>query len=209
MNWLIDWWLETGPTPNSWTAVLLSGFAGALLTLSVQGIIHWWRKPVLRLLFTEKVRGCRVATPAWNFQDQQTGVIGTSAEQAYLRLKVANPGRTFAKNVSVCVTHIAFADGTPFSEEVLDLKVALTSDRDNFNLASKGHRFVDFAHCDRRNHATALHFDFAIIPARLHERRLGPGRYEMQVFASAENAASVHASCRFQWDGTLEGLRIV
>jgi hypothetical protein len=209
MSRLIDWWLTNGPTPNSWTAVLLSGFAGALLTLSVQGIIHWWRKPVLRLLFSENIRGCRVSTPAWSFQNSETGVVGTSAEQTYLRLKVANLGRTLAKNVNVCVTHIALADGTPFSEEVLDLKLALTRDRVIFNLASKGHQFVDFAHCDQNRDHTTLHFDFTLIPARLHERLLGPGIYEMQVFGSAENAASVHASCRFRWDGTLEGLRIV
>jgi hypothetical protein len=148
-------------------------------------------------------------SPAWSFQNSETGVVGTSAEQTYLRLKVANPGRTLAKNVNVCVTHIALADGTPFSEEVLDLKLALTRDRVIFNLASKGHQFVDFAHCDQNRDHTTLHFDFTLIPARLHERLLGPGIYEMQVFGSAENAASVHASCRFRWDGTLEGLRIV
>jgi hypothetical protein len=59
------------------------------------------------VLFSEKEAGCRVSTPAWQTQDQGTGRPLKILEQFFLRLKVANRGPTFAKNVNVCITEIA------------------------------------------------------------------------------------------------------
>jgi hypothetical protein len=196
------------PSSNSWPAVLFSGVFGAFFTLAAQGIIAWWRRPVLRLLFGETEKGCRVVTPPWQTQDQATGRAVDIAEQVYLRLKVENQGRTFAKNVNVCITEIVFANDARFEDEVLDLGAALMPDSKGiFNLASKGHRFVDLVHCDSDN---SLQFDIRTKPRRLShlEQSLEPGEFEALVFVSAENAASVRASCKWRWDGTIEGLRI-
>jgi hypothetical protein len=96
------------------------------------------------VLFSEKEAGCRVSTPAWQTQDQGTGRPLKILEQFFLRLKVANRGPTFAKNVNVCITEIACPhEDHPSADEVLDLGVALLPDSWGiFNLASKGHRFV-------------------------------------------------------------------
>ena len=204
------------PSSTSWPAVLFSGVFGAILTLGAQGIIAWWRSPILRLLFDETEDGCRVSTPAWQTQDQASGQAVEIVEQVYLRLKVTNRGRTFAKNVNVCITEIGFADDdSPSAEEVLDLGVALMPDsRGIFNLASKGHRFVDLVYCDHHRLQFAVQTK-PLLLVRLEQRlpeviaRTGSCVFETLVFVSAENAASVRALCRWHWDGTLKGLRIV
>src|SRR5262249_27718146 len=102
--------LTSLPAPTSWLAVLLSGVAGAVLTLGAQGAIAWWRKPILEMLFSEKEDGCRVTTPSAQTQDPASAAVAFIAPRVYLRLKVRNRGRTFAKNVNVCITKISLPD---------------------------------------------------------------------------------------------------
>jgi len=137
------------------------------------------------------------------------GVAPARVEQLYLRLKIQNEGRTFAKNVSVCVMRIGFrahgAGERVFAEEVFDLKLVL-SGRAVFNLASGGHRFVDLVHATQSEQAVGLTFDFVESPIRLVLLGFGSGDYEMDVVATAENAKSVLHLIKWSWDGTLQGL---
>ena len=135
--------------------------------------------------------------------------VAPPVEQLYLRLKIQNEGRTFAKNASVCVTRIGFrapgAGERVFAEEVCDLKLAQSS-RAVFNLASGGHRFVDLVHATQRGQSVGLAFDFVEVPIRLIRLGFGSGDYEMEVVATAENAKSVSHLIKWSWNGTLDGL---
>jgi hypothetical protein len=135
-------------------------------------------------------------------------------KQVYLRLRIENRGKTFAKNTSVCVTKIDYhRQGAPrasFEEEVLDLKLALTGNRAVFNLASGGHRFVDLIHTSQApgQAAVVLAFDFMEQPSRLDLVGFDRGKYKLKVFATAENAKSQSEEVEFSWDGTLDGLTV-
>jgi hypothetical protein len=53
-----------------------------------------------------------------------------SGQTKYLRLKIKNRGKTFAKNVSLCVTQVTYKSGgvgeKTFPEEVFELRLAQT-----------------------------------------------------------------------------------
>jgi hypothetical protein len=187
-----------GPT------ILVSALTGGLAALGAQWLQRHWVRPILVIVFNRNEIGCRVHTPAVQV-GEGTGV-GPVAEQLYLRLKIKNEGRTFARNASVCVTRIGFhAHGVgerTFAEEVFDLKLAL-SGRAVFNLASGGHRFVDLVHATQNGR---LAFDFVESPIRLAILGFGSGDYEIDVVATAENATSVSRLIKWSWDGTLHGL---
>jgi len=103
--------------------VLLSGVFGAIITLGGQGIIAGGEDQFSRLLFnTKKKMVGRVLTASWRTQDPGEFLVPTMGPlHVYLRLKVTNRGRTFAKNVNVCMTEIVSDNGLPFVGEVLDL----------------------------------------------------------------------------------------
>ncbi len=209
-----------------WIPALWGGLAGAILTLLAQISFRWWNRPILVAIFKSSEPGCIVETPAQIVQSGQA--IGKSL-QRYIRLKVKNGGKSFAKNVSVCVTKITYnapGSGTAdFAEEVFDFKLSLTPDRAVFNLAAGGHRFIDIVrasvnspldggpqlppHCLPQVNCTArLDFDFVFSPARLEEMGWTRGTYQMEVFVSAENAASLSTQLSWSWDGTLNNLQI-
>lgn len=199
-----------------WPSVFFGGLAGSLLTLGGQAACRYWKRPILEIKQNEK--GCRVETPAWvvdNKGDVVTGPDGKplKVEQVYLRLKIKNRGRTFARNASVCVTDITYErDGTGqrlFSEEVLDPKLSLIGHRALLNLASGAHRFVDLVHTEERaGHPVALKFDFIAWPFRMEALGFSHGHYEFTVFVVAENAQSNSSKVKWSWDGTLKGLKI-
>ncbi len=208
----------------NWLPVLSGGLAGAILTLVGQYVVAWWNRPILRVTFSQNESGCEVDTPA---HVRAGDVVVANCQQRYLRLKVRNRGKSSAKNVSICVTEIAYtaagAGATVFAEEVFDLKLALTADRAVFNLAGGGHRFIDLVHtwvCTPLPGAPPLplpqagcqarrDFDFLTSAVRLEDLNFTRGRYRMRVFVSAENAASSTDELGFSWDGTLHGLQIV
>jgi len=130
-----------------------------------------------------------------------------------MRLKIANRGKTFGKNASVCVTRVSYqrlgAGQQIFAEEVFDLKLALTGHRTVFNLASGGHRFIDLVHTSQLpGQPVGLAFDFVTGAVRLALLGFGKGQYEMKVFLTAENAQSVTGDLKWSWNGTLNGLNI-
>jgi hypothetical protein len=146
------------PTYALWITALTGGLAGALLTLLGQSFLRRWNRPILEIVFRNEP-GCIVPIEGW-LLDKATGIPlkdpngnlrGGKAQ--YLRLKIENRGKTFAKNASVCVTKVTYsAAGTgekTFAEEVFELSLAPTAGNPMvFNLAACGHRFVDFVHTE-------------------------------------------------------------
>jgi hypothetical protein len=67
-----------------------------------------------------------------------------SGQTKYLRLKIKNRGKTFAKNVSLCVTQVTYKSGgvgeKTFPEEVFELRLAQTETVNPFvfNLTADG-----------------------------------------------------------------------
>jgi hypothetical protein len=201
---------------------LTGGLAGSIFTLSIQGLLRWWSRPILSAAFKFDEPGCEVETPAYRKQGEK---VVASYRHKYLRIKIKNCGRTFAKNVSVCVTKFVYsAPGsgeTEFAEEVFDLRVGLGGGRTEFNLAPMGHRFVDLVHTEvctqtlenytspppQEGCQARRSFDFPS-PLRLEDLGWTKGTYRFVVFVTAENAKSLVDKFQFSWDGSLEGLRI-
>lgn len=193
----------------SWLLALTGGLAGATLTVGSQWILNWWRRPRLVVTFAESEPGCCVETNA--DVRTSTGQIVGQAQQRYLRLRVANVGRSSATNVSACITGISHkAPGTGqrhFEEEVCDLRISL-SHATIVNLAAGAHRFFDLVHTSIGGPEEGLSFDFDKIPLRLAAQGYGSGSYEFRAFIAAENALSVTHKATWSWDGTFTGLRI-
>jgi hypothetical protein len=175
-----------------------------LVTLVSQGLIKWWRRPILEIRFDEKEPGCLINTNV---------VGGTQPVQCYVRLKIRNSGRTTAKDVSLCVVKLKFeASGrgtSSFEEEVLDLKLAMTTKEAVFRLANGAHRYIDLSHTQSVATGVAFGLDFVISPVRLGILGWGAGTYRAEVVASADNAASVHRTVSWAWDGQFLGLRVI
>jgi hypothetical protein len=206
------------PTDTILITGLTGGLAGALLTLVGQAVWRWWDRPILEIVFREG-SGCSV--PMDGYLMDMTGV--PLKDQAgnlrrgkahYLRLKIENRGKTFAKNASVCVTQItcrsAGTGAKTFAEEVFDLNLAQTAGNTLvFNLASSGHRFVDFVHSslDDQNNLELI-FDFGKAAHRLAPLKFGSGRYDVKVFASAENAKSITRVLHWSYGKTVDSLKI-
>jgi hypothetical protein len=94
-----------------------------------------------------------------------------SGQTKYLRLKIKNRGKTFAKNVSLCVTQVTYKSGgvgeKTFPEEVFELRLAQTETVNPFvfNLTADGIVFLDLVHADADpvdRHRSQLIFDFGI-----------------------------------------------
>src|ERR1043166_5988972 len=136
---------------------LTGGLAGAVATLIGQALLRWWSRPLLGFRFASDEPGCEVDPGEWH---------------RYLRLKIENGGRSVAHNVSVCVIGIEYRDGArqkALKEEVYDLKVAFTEDRTTFNLASKGHRFVDLVHTEGPDNEVRHYLEFVVGSSRRNE----------------------------------------
>jgi hypothetical protein len=212
--------LAAFPTDNIVITALTGGLAGALLTLFGQALCRWWNRPLLEIVFGNETRGCVVPVEGW-IADKETGVpIKNSngnlrrGKMKYLRLKVENRGKTFAKNVSLCVTQITYkAAGrgeSRFEEEVFELSLAPTAGNPYvFNLAAQGHRFMDLVHTslDDQNNLELV-FDFGKGAHRLAGLNMGSGDYDAKVFASAENARSIVRNVHWSYGNTLDSLTI-
>jgi hypothetical protein len=176
---------------------MTGGLAGSLLTLFTQGVWSWWKRSRLEVLFDENVEGCLINTNTLG---------GVEDVQRYLRMKVRNAGRSTARDVSMWVTNLSFeAPGfgkTIFREDVLDLKVAMTEDQTVFRLAAGAHQYIDLIHAQK---GAGLATDFVPTPVRLQRLGLRAGTYRAEVFVSADNAASVHHSVSWSWDGGFPG----
>jgi hypothetical protein len=186
---------------------LTGGLAGAVITLVTQNSLRHWNRPMLEIGCDDE--GCDVRTRA-----VRTDLSGNPpVEQHYLRLRITNKGKNFARNVSGCITSISYRDDragskTVFKAEVVDLKLALTTDRAIFDLAAGGHRFVDLVYClQETGNPNHLYFDFVKTPSNLLFQGYGNGKYEMKVFVAADNAQSVSNDFGWSWDGALEGLK--
>jgi hypothetical protein len=197
--WQIASWLP---------ATLTGGLAGSVLTLGGQALVRHCARPRLQIRFGADLSGCIVNTPEDGGQQ--------NIQQRYLRLRIENVGRTFAKNTSVCVTRIDFtAAGTgthTFSEEVNELRLSRSdaATPSTFNLAAGGHQFVDLVHTQQeQGKAVVLIFDFFRAAGRLTRLGYGPGQYQMTVFVAAENCQSVTRTVKWSFDGTLRGLTII
>jgi hypothetical protein len=206
-------------TETVWITGLTGGLAGALLTLFGQALWRWWNRPILEIVFRDEP-GCIVPVEGWLLDKSTLTPLKNSLGNTrrgkfrYLRLKIENRGKTFAKNVSVCVTQITYrAAGTgeqTFEEEVFELGLAPTAgNRFVFNLAAGGHRFVDFVHTllDDENNLELV-FDFGEGAHRLASLNLGSGNYVVKVFASAENAESITRDLHWSYGKTIDSLRI-
>jgi len=125
---------------------ITGGFAGSLITLGLQSTIRYWNRPIL--VVDNDTKGSDLL-PTGYLSDYEGNILkdtqGSSryVKQHYLRLRIANLGNTFAKNVSACITSITYrrsGTDTVFDAEVFELKLALTKDRAVFDVAAKGHR---------------------------------------------------------------------
>jgi hypothetical protein len=196
---------------------LTGGLAGSALTLSIQSFLRWRSRPILEIVFQRKEPGCDVETQRSHDEHGKPLLHEgkpIEVKYRYLRLKLKNSGRTFAANCSLCITEIEFsAPGQGrrvFEEEVLDLGLALTGPI-AFNLAAKGHRFLDVVrtHDDPRRRPHLFGLTVEKIPERLGPQMYGAGRYKMKVFAAANNAASVSYEIEWSYDGSAGGLQIL
>jgi hypothetical protein len=202
------------------------GLAGAFLTLTGQHAYRFFTRPILKLVLSD-VPGCVVPASGWLI-DATTGnpirdAGGNPRRGAtqYLRIKIENRGKTFAQNVSVCVTEITCAVAgsgtTKFEEEVFDLYLANSAQQQSvFNLAAGAHRFVDLVHAAANEENAAprseLVFDFGKAAHRLQALKSNTGQqasYKAKVFAPAENATSITADFSWAFAGTLDSLKIV
>jgi len=210
------------PTYTIWITALTSGLAGALATLLGQSFLRRWNRPILEIVFRNEQGFIVPIKDGW-LVDKATGApfkdkLGNDrrANFQYLRLKIENRGKTFAKNASVCVTKINYEPGTgkqSFDEEVFELGLAPT--RGNpvvFNLAASGHRFMDLVHTLLElndGKPSKLVFDFGPGAHRLDDAlKPGAGSYVVTVFASAENAKSIKRDLHWSYGGTWDSLRI-
>lgn len=202
-----------------WITGFSGGLAGAVLTLTAQHFWRVWNRPILEIVFCEEP-GCSVPMDGW-LQDMTTGAPLTDAsgnprrgKAHYLRVKIENRGNTFAQNVSLCVTgitcHAAGTGAKTFAEEVFDLSAAqMAGNTSVFNLASGGHRFVDFVHTSLDDQQRlALIFDFGKATQRLAPLNFGTGKYDVKVFASAENAKSITRDLHWSFGNTVDSLKI-
>ena len=184
------------PNDTIWITALTSGLAGAVITLLGQCLLRWWNRPILEIVFRNEP-GCRVPLPEGVvFLDKGNLLRDEHGNPRrgtvlYLRLKIENRGKTFAKNASVCVTKIKYeAAGTgkkSFEEEVFELKLAPTAlNPFVFNIAASGHRFLDLVHTvlDDKGHLDLI-FDFGEGAHRLAALNMRSGDYVVTVFASA------------------------
>jgi hypothetical protein len=196
---------------------LTGGLAGSVLTLVSQWCLRRWSQPKLEIVFQSEEPGCDVNTPAFRVDQDGNFILHEGnrieVQQRYLRLKLKNSGRTFAENCSVCITKFEFrAPGQGrrvFEEEVLDLGLALTG-LTVFNLAAKGHRFLDLARThDDPSQGHLFGVCFAQVPARLGRELYGAGSYKMEVFVAANNAKSKSYDIEWAYDGPAGGLRII
>ena len=189
-------------------SALTGGLAGSIFALLSQSFLSWIRKPVLQVSFSATSPGCDVSTT--------TNI--DNLHQHYLRLKIENVGRTFARNVSASMTALVHISATStkedreFAEEVLDMKWSLIGGTRS-DIPSRGHRFVDVIHARKFRSdpasGTSIEFDFHPTPIRLPELGWRRGRYSATIFVAAENAASISKKISWSWDETFEGLRIL
>jgi hypothetical protein len=188
-------------------AVLFGGLAGAVLNQLAAFIVYQWKKPKLEAVFSEAASGCVADTPLHVITGKRIG------DQRYLRVCIRNQGRTAAHGVNVCSTEIQFypksGPAVTFSREVLDLKLALSSEV-IFNVGAGGHRFVDLFSVSETSATKAVSFEFgfAKTPFSIMLLGLGNGSYSALVFVTADNAASVKARISWHWEGSLTGLHI-
>lgn len=200
---------------QSFLTALSGGLAGAVITLITQSFLRHWNRPILEIRFNDE--GCNVRTQGVMMDSERKAVRDAQGkprviEQRYLRLKVINKGKTFAKSVSACVTRINYRDQraggqATFEAEVCDLKLALTVDRVVFDLAAGGHRFVDLVHAQQEvGEQSQIGFDFVKVPFNLLSQRYDKGKYQMKVFVAAENAQSVPGDFDWSWNGVLDDL---
>ena len=185
-----------------WLAILgTGGVLGFILRPAIERLFSWFFRPQLVIEFPGAEPGCEVQSPAQN------------PTVKYLRLRIRNRGRTTAQKVSIYGTVLRQVEpgkSVPifeFREEVLDLLPALTEKELEFRLAPGAYRYVVLCHTLKVD--TCLHWDFVQKPSRLYERRFGPGRYRLHVFASSENSAAMAGDIIFDWDGTFLGLRAI
>jgi hypothetical protein len=188
--------------------MMTGGLAGSFLGLLTQALWSWcnswWKRPRLEVLFDEKVEGCLIDTNTLG---------GLEPVQRYLRLKVRNTGRSIARDVSLCVTDLSFEapgiDKTFFSEDVLDLKVAMTDAQTVFRLPAHAHQYIDLIHTQKVDTGVHLVSDFMRTPIRLQRLGLRAGTYRAEVFVSADDVTSVHCAVSWSWDGGFPGLWIL
>ena len=98
-------------TPILLVSALTGGLAGTVTTLFAQWVHRHWIRPILKIIFARHVDGC----PA--------------VEQLYLRLKIQNEGRTFAKNASIGLSAAAVVAADPMQDPKGDLPGAGTEDQ--------------------------------------------------------------------------------
>jgi hypothetical protein len=183
-------------------SALTGGLAGAALTIVVNSLISYWRRPILTVVFDNREPGCRVDTNVAG----QTGYV-----RRFIRLKIKNEGRSTAHSVSVCVTELTFtAPGTSriFKDDVLDLIPAFNYPSP-FILAPNAHRYIDLAFVSKD--PVTFSYIFRNIPTRLHEQGFGSraGAYGAKIFVSSENANAAEQVVSWGWDGQFPGLDIL
>jgi hypothetical protein len=86
-----------------WITALTGGLAAALLTLLGQSLLRWWNRPILEIVFRNEP-GCRVPLEGIFFLNKETHEVlrdehgnPRRGNVLYLRLKIENRGKTFAK----------------------------------------------------------------------------------------------------------------
>ena len=189
-----------------WIAALSGGLAGAVLTQIVSAWLAWCREPQLKIIFSPEERGCIVDTNATYY--------GEPSWMNFLRIHIANTGKSTAHSVCVSSVEISYTAATLESrtnliqEEVLDLRLAI-SHRATFDLPRGLHRFVDiFYVSEPLGSGISLGWGFIQTPKRIEAYRFGAGDYSMKVIATAENAPAITKRINWKWDGTLAGLTI-
>jgi hypothetical protein len=186
---------------------LSGGLAGAFLTQLTSAVLAWWREPQLKIIFSPEERGCIVDTAATHY--------GASSRMNFLRIHIANTGKSTAHSVCVSSVEISYTAATPESqtnliqEEVLDLRLAV-SHRATFDLPRGLHRFVDIFYLNEpQGSGISFGWGFIQTPKRIEAYHFGAGDYSMKVIATAENAFAITKRINWKWDGTRAGLKII
>lgn len=195
------------PNPSSvetwtpWLQTILSGIVGSVLTLVTAWCVQWFRRPALQAQSGGGVEGSLVPR-------SYTGSNGEAGFAQWIRVKVANVGRSTAKNVRVMVvslrntSHTGEADWEVQSETLdsfwshLDWCAAI-------DVPSQTWRFADICLLEifERN---------SLIFKRQNGDHLRPQaeRLRIDIRVAADNAPTISHVVEIQYQGN-EGLRFV
>lgn len=187
-------------TPEIIALSTLCGVFGGLIAF---GAAHALReilaRPRLSIDF-ERAKHARVSGPI-----ARPGALnGAYAPQAVvIRVRVANQGRSVARDVTCLVREVIRADldrARHFDDETVDLRWSHRETRVR-DLAPGEARYVDVCYTQEDDALSGVRLASDHVPARLAGMLASPGRFHFHLSASAQNAAARRRSISVDWEG--------